>query len=476
MLRTPPGFESCRVRFSNQHLQQPETPRHAFFDVPSPVFPPMHDESTVQMLPFAENSWREEEKADAIVAKLQSEIRKLTAVTKLQFENSAADKVKLEAIIRNQSSELATTRARNKQEQRDSQAKIAHLNQQINDFQEAKKHKMHELEEIRRSLESLQVKHESAETKALMMNEEIKESHEKIKAMEVTISNQHDQLANTRAKATQFEGLYRDSEATVTLLKRQNNDLQGKLILADKKMGAMEANTCRLSNELASRLTLILKLQRQFCDLTDRKKQMQIALDAKNTRLVNTINSLQSERNKFEIQVNILTQVMERSDGTISSLKAQNAELTKKVESLERVKGKSNFQEEVNLSLAGGNNNDCSQLSPESSDANGVDIYDTNTSAVKSKVADKIGKLQAHDNTNAPIVTCGSEKENASTSCNQANNSETGSIKVHREESKATTKRSRALKQLESHLQSPKRVRKYDGSVSRRLRERRGQH
>ena len=489
-LRTPPGFESFHVRLSNQHQPEPETPRHAFFDVPSPVFPPMPNESAVQVFPAAGPSKLNVNPIDdALVAKLQSENRADAAAAKLQFEDSAPNKVKLH----NQINELASATDRNEQVKRDSQAKIACLNQQINDLQEAKKHKNHELEEIERRLKTSQLEHESDKMNALMMNKKINKSHKKIKAMEATISDQRDQLANTRAKATQFEQLYRDSEAAVSLLKRQNKDFQRKLdterIATSQKMEAMEASTRSQSDELASRLTQIRvlkdrneKLQGQIHDLQYAKKHTQIALDAKNDQLVNTINSLQSERNKFEIQVNILTKVKEVSDGKISLLTAQNIELTKTVEGL----NESNLQKDNNMSLAHGNEYDCSQCSESSInhltfDSSGIDVDDKNTSAVKSESSSQIGELQAQDDTNAPIylpnniVTLEFEKENVSTSCsNQAINSKTESIKEQRSE--GTKKRSRALKQLESHLQSPKRPRKHVGSSTRRLRERKGRH
>ena len=76
------------------------------------------------------------------------------------------------------------------------------------------------------------------------------------------------------------------------------------------------ANITSLMNDLDKNINILTK------DKKDTDAEI-ASLTAKNKQLVKTFHALQSERNKYEIQVNILTKVNQVSEEKISSLKAK---------------------------------------------------------------------------------------------------------------------------------------------------------
>jgi len=135
-------------------------------------------------------------------------------------------------------------------------------------------------------------------------------------ALAETVNSQRYELSQSQAKINEFEGTVKQLQQHIHELQEEKQKLQEENQQMQSDHKSMFANIMSLKNGLDKNINILMKAKND--------SDAEIAsLTAKNKQLVKTFHALQSERNKYEIQVNILTKVNQVSEEKISSLKAK---------------------------------------------------------------------------------------------------------------------------------------------------------
>lgn len=236
-------------------------------------------------------------------------------------------------------------------------------------------------------------------------------------ALAETVKSQRNELTQSQAKIGKFESTIRQMQQQINHLQDENKQMQCDHKSKFETMTSLASNTKK-------NMEILIKAKEE----SDAKIS---SLTAKNNQLVKTFHSLQSERNKFEIQVNILTKVNEVSEEKLSSLKAKLASL-------------------------------------KSDDGTINETLSISSSTLPLPEEIECSSYQQPPGTlDNPLTLDGSDVEN-----DDVNLDRKPTASLHTSEKPPKKRRVSMVRELESCLKSPKKLRSHGSLGARRLRER----
>jgi myosin heavy subunit len=335
-----PDWTLSPKEFIVSQAATPGTPRHAFFEVPSPETPTQYHQSGNQI---------HDAQPDEVPVE-NEDMGEVTAVHEFDPEAppfrpgfnrqptlalSAAPKPKLESSLRRESLSLIT---------REKIGRLTKENQELasalkksRQAEKATKEQEYKLQEKMNTLAQKRIEMvDRARVMEATIHANTKQHAREVASLKAEIAKNRDkelllQSAND-TKVSEYKQMIQSLEAEITELQSQVKKARSEV--------QSELNMTELNNRHKRLTNAQLEYENQLKIKDTYLEQMQSGLDELNDdkqRLIGHAQRLQDERNQFEIEKNILTRVNKDQEVRISALLSEKAEMAKEVNDLSGV-------------------------------------------------------------------------------------------------------------------------------------------